>query len=71
MPRAMRFFSDNGFDPIPAPTNYKITQGGRSPLFQWIPKLDNLELSDLVLHEYLGYLKNYLMPIGKMKANPE
>jgi uncharacterized SAM-binding protein YcdF (DUF218 family) len=62
MPRAVRFFSSYGFRPIPAPTNFRVPQGGRESLFKWMPKLENLELSDLVLHEYLGYLKNYLMP---------
>jgi uncharacterized SAM-binding protein YcdF (DUF218 family) len=62
MPRAMHFFSAYGFDPIPAPTNFRVPRGGREPMFQWMPKLENLELSDLILHEYLGYLKNFLMP---------
>lgn len=61
MPRAMRFFTANGFNPMPAPTNYRVPKGGRAPMFQWLPKLENLELSDLLLHEYLGYIKNYLV----------
>jgi uncharacterized SAM-binding protein YcdF (DUF218 family) len=57
MPRAIKFFTTEGFAPIAAPTNYRIHKEGMSYGFKWWPSLGNMGLMDVVLHEYLGNLK--------------
>jgi len=60
MPRAIKFFTQQGFAPIAAPTNYRIHKEGMSYGFKWWPSLGNMGLMDVVLHEYLGNLKAVL-----------
>ncbi len=57
MQRAMNFFKAQGFQPTPAPTNYKIPLSPSAGKFKWWPSTTNIDLTDLVLHEYLGSLK--------------
>ncbi len=57
MPRAMKLFQKEGFDVIAAPTNFKVPLGSGQNLFSWWPATVNINLMDIVLHEYLGSLK--------------
>ncbi len=61
MPRAIKFFTQQGFSPIAAPANYGIhKEVVMSYSFKWWPSLRNMDLMDKVLHEYLGNLKGSL-----------
>ena len=57
MPRAMKLFRQEGFNPIAAPTNYKVHEGPKQPEIKWWPSMGNIELMNYVIHEYLGNLK--------------
>jgi uncharacterized SAM-binding protein YcdF (DUF218 family) len=54
MPRAIKFFTTEGFAPIAAPTNYKINKDGIGYGFKWWSSLRNMGLMDAMLHEYWG-----------------
>jgi len=58
MPRALRLFRAQGFNPFPAPTNYRVLRAGNAPPFRWFPSLNNVFLMDLVIHEWLARLKS-------------
>jgi len=60
MPRAIKFFTVQGFVPIAGPTNYRIHKESLSYGFKWWPSLNNIGLMNVVLHEYLGNLKEEL-----------
>lgn len=57
MPRAMKMFTDEGFNPIAAPTNYKVNLGPSQDEIKWWPSFDNIGLMNYVMHEWLGELK--------------
>ena len=57
LPRAMKLFEKEGFNPIAAPTNYRAPKGPKGLGFEWWPSIGNISLMDIVLHEYLGNLK--------------
>ena len=57
LPRAMKLFEKEGFDAIAAPTNFKVPEDSKQNLFGWWPATVNINLMDLVLHEYLARLK--------------
>ena len=57
LPRAMQLFEKIGFQPIAAPTNYRAPAGSRRGWFDWWPTTVNMNLMDIVMHEYLGRLK--------------
>jgi uncharacterized SAM-binding protein YcdF (DUF218 family) len=57
MPRTIKLFKAQGFNPIPAPTNYKMNEGPVQEGIQWWPSLDRIGLMNYVLHEYLSNLK--------------
>jgi uncharacterized SAM-binding protein YcdF (DUF218 family) len=57
MPRAMKLFKQKGFNPVAAPTNYKVNEGPRRPEIKWWPSMGNIELMNYIIHEYLGNLK--------------
>jgi len=57
MPRAMRFFREQGYHPIAAPTNYKVNEGPMQDKMKWWPSLENIGLMNYVVHEWLGSLK--------------
>jgi len=59
MPRAIKFFSAQGFTPFAAPANYRAAPEKRTGI-KWWPSLNNLTLMDVVLHEYLGNVKGKL-----------
>lgn len=57
MPRAIRIFKTEGFNPVAAPTNYKVNEGPVQDVLKWWPSLDHLNLMNYVIHEWLGGLK--------------
>ena len=57
MSRAMKLFKAAGFDPIPAPTNYKVNEGPNQYDIEWWPSFGNIGLMNYVIHEWLGNLK--------------
>lgn len=57
MPRAIKLFKAAGFNPIAAPTNYKINHGPSLHKIGWWPSMGNIALMDYVIHESLGNLK--------------
>ena len=57
MPRAMRFFKAEGFDPIAAPTNYKVNKGPNQYGMKYWPSFENIGLMNYLLHEWLGRLR--------------
>ncbi|MEO5892866.1 MAG: ElyC/SanA/YdcF family protein [Ferruginibacter sp.] len=57
MPRAIKLFKAKGFNPIPAPTNFKINGGPSKESLQWWPSVDHINLMNNVIHEYLANLK--------------
>lgn len=55
MPRAMKIFQRQGLSPIPAPTAHvsKIRSGQR-PLHHYFPRARHLDVTEKVVHEWLG-----------------
>ena len=60
MPRAIKLFQAQGFNPVAAPTNYKMNEGPVQEGIQWWPSLDRIGLMNYVMHEYLSNLKTSL-----------
>jgi uncharacterized SAM-binding protein YcdF (DUF218 family) len=65
MPRSLAIFAKQGFDVIPAPTDYSVTQADwdyyltPSPevqIFNLIPDADTLNMTTRALKEYIGIL---------------
>lgn len=65
MPRAVELFKSQGFDVIPAPTDYTVTAVGwkdlTSPdittqIFNFMPNVSSLSLTTNIMKEYLGML---------------
>ena len=63
MPRAVGLFEYQGFDVVPAPTDYSVTQAGweqlwqpnlTAQLFNVFPDVSNLDDTTRVVKEYLG-----------------
>ena len=63
MPRSVAIFERQGFEVIPAPTDFLVTWGepGRTvepslggELIRWIPTAENLDFSTRALREYIG-----------------
>ena len=54
MPRAVLSFKRAGFDVIPAPTAFTWNQKHWGKPTYWIPRVRNLRVSELAIHEYLG-----------------
>ena len=57
MPRAIKLFKAVGFNPIAAPTNYKINEGPSQNSLKWWPSFENISLMNIVIHEFMGNLK--------------
>ncbi len=57
MQRAIKLFKMEGFNPIAAPTNFKVNEGPLKETMKWWPSLGNIGLMNYVIHEYLGELK--------------
>ena len=65
MPRAVKEFKEQGFEVIPLPTDFRVTEAGwqhlrsgsmASQIFNFFPSAENLALTTLTLKEYLGML---------------
>lgn len=61
MPRAMRFFEEEGVKAYPAPTNFLVKSDDGRYSLRWIPSAENLLLMDRVLREALGSLKGSIL----------
>jgi uncharacterized SAM-binding protein YcdF (DUF218 family) len=61
LPRAMKIFESKGFRPIPAPANFRTNDNKTNFLKSIWPSVQNISLTDQVLHEYLGILKHSLI----------
>lgn len=57
MKRAIKLFKAEGFDPTPAPTNFKVNKGPDQDRMKWWPSFKNIDLMNYVIHENLGTLK--------------
>ncbi len=68
MPRAMKIFRDNGFDPIAAPTNFKVTKDAYASNIKFIPSFSNMGLMDYVLREWMGNIKASILRLKKRSA---
>jgi uncharacterized SAM-binding protein YcdF (DUF218 family) len=56
MPRSVALFRKLGMDPIPAPTDYWITQSPNWHQYFSLPSVKNLEKTERALYEYLGFI---------------
>jgi len=56
MPRAVLVFRHAGFDVIPSPSGFSVTDYSRPVLLDWWPSLGNLGKAQAVMHEKLGML---------------
>lgn len=54
MRRSMLLFTSVGFEVIPAPTELSVSQTNLS-IWDWLPSIDALRMSTMVIHEVLGY----------------
>lgn len=63
MPRSVALFEKQGFEVIPAPTDYNLTQAGwdrlwapelSTQLFNLLPSVGNLQTTTYALKEYIG-----------------
>jgi uncharacterized SAM-binding protein YcdF (DUF218 family) len=63
MPRALKLFEGQGFDVVPSPTDFQVTELGwkslrypnaRFQLMNLLPTAQNLEMTSAALKEYLG-----------------
>jgi uncharacterized SAM-binding protein YcdF (DUF218 family) len=57
MPRAMRIYQAEGFDPIPAPTNFKVKFGPNSYNGFSLPNFSSMQLMQEWFREFLATLK--------------
>ncbi|MGB5244468.1 MAG: ElyC/SanA/YdcF family protein, partial [Lutimonas sp.] len=57
MPRAIKMFQAAGFNPIAAPTNYKVKHGRHSSYGFSLPNVQSIQLMDSWLHEVLAEWK--------------
>jgi len=57
MSRAIKLFKMEGFNPMAAPTNFKVNEGPLQERLKWWPSFSNIGLMNYVIHEYLGALK--------------
>tara|TARA_Y100001934_G_scaffold271066_1_gene357007 strand:+ start:1263 stop:2039 length:777 start_codon:yes stop_codon:yes gene_type:complete len=56
MPRAVAVFRHAGFEVMPSPSSFSITDYRRPKLLDWWPSLGNLGKAHAVMHEMLGLL---------------
>lgn len=57
MSRAISLFKMEGFNPIAAPTNFKVHEGPVKEKMKWWPSFSNVGLMNYVIHEFLGSIK--------------
>ena len=58
MPRAVRNFKKLGIRVIPAPTDFRI-KSGKFWVSDFLPSSENLKISEIALHEFLGLLYSF------------
>jgi uncharacterized SAM-binding protein YcdF (DUF218 family) len=56
MERALAVFRSSGLDPIPAPTDYRVTVPERRSPAEWLPAPDALSATHAALWERAGLL---------------
>ena len=56
MPRAMYLFQRAGLNPVAAPTNFAVKQGGKKGIGNWVPSSENIRKMERAIHEYAGLL---------------
>ena len=56
MPRADAVFRQAGFEVVPSPSSFSVTDYRRPKLLDWLPSLGNLGKAQAVMHEKLGLL---------------
>jgi uncharacterized SAM-binding protein YcdF (DUF218 family) len=56
MPRAMAVARRLGWPMIPWPTDYQTRPAGGPPLADWLDVVDNLQRTDMALHEVVGLI---------------
>jgi len=54
MSRAVNIFIQNGMYPIAAPTNYNLKRHINLPAGAFLPSIDNLRISRIVIYEWIG-----------------
>lgn len=63
MPRSVMLYEAQGFEVIPAPTDYRVTEadwrflfeaGWEEQVFHWLPDAYNLYVTSVMLKEYVG-----------------
>jgi uncharacterized SAM-binding protein YcdF (DUF218 family) len=57
MNRAIKMFKESGLKPIAAPTNFRVKKEPKDKAMDWWPRLSNISLLDIYLHEVLGSIK--------------
>ena len=57
MPRAIKIFIKEGYNPIAAPTNYMVKNSEDENNIKWWPSFENIGLVNYVIHEYLASIK--------------
>lgn len=61
MPRAIKFFKDQGLNPYPAPANYYIKHDDNPFALRWVPSAENFLLMDRVMREFFGEVKGWVV----------
>jgi uncharacterized SAM-binding protein YcdF (DUF218 family) len=61
MPRAMRFFRNQGLNPYPAPANYLINEDDNPFALRWMPSAENFLLMDRAMREFFGSVKGKMV----------
>ncbi len=57
MPRAIKFFTEAGFSPMAAPTNFRALNGSVGVPYKWWPTDENIYITNRLLHEYFAWVK--------------
>ena len=60
LPRAVSVFTKLGMNPIPAPADFKVQRKGRYTIVNYFPHINELQKSDLAIHEYVGRVWYFL-----------
>jgi uncharacterized SAM-binding protein YcdF (DUF218 family) len=61
LPRATAFFKAQGFQVIGAPATYLVPINSPDQPLKWLPSIRNIQLSNIILREYLGEAKGFLL----------